>query len=295
MRTMSKYVLNVAGEYFAIYCERMLEFPKGYMPFIVRNSIPDDRYLFTIEIKCGYEHIVDDSEILLRQRTYMWTKENKKDVYYYLFTSRYSDLAEDKKMWCIKIEKNKCILYVRDNLTDIKFMKELFDRPWLQRLFSFFLPDNKILSHGGCIAKQGRGYMVMGECGKGKSTLIELAKKQQWDVLADDRILLEFGNNKIRVYATPWNMKNPHLITNVSTDVDYILFLEHANNTSNYLEKISYENNIGMIIQQTYFPHPKNMLIAYRDLQNHFNKYRPELFNYYFIPDKSSVQMLEVK
>jgi hypothetical protein len=59
----------------------------------------------------------------------------------------------------------------------------------------------RYLVHGAAIARDGVGYLVLGESGAGKSTLAAGALEVGWSVLSDDLAVIALGGDRIQLFG----------------------------------------------------------------------------------------------
>ena len=62
-------------------------------------------------------------------------------------------------------------------------------------------PHGRYLVHGAAIARDGSGFLVLGESRAGKSTLAAAALESGWAVLADDLVVLADERDAVRVFG----------------------------------------------------------------------------------------------
>jgi hypothetical protein len=71
----------------------------------------------------------------------------------------------------------------------------------------------------------GRGYLFLGNCGAGKSTMAGLFQRGGGaQILSEDRIILRFLDGRLWMYPTPWHSE-VELASPVRTEVTRIFFL----------------------------------------------------------------------
>ena len=266
---------------FTINSSQSIDLPLSYSYFIVKNKNVQSN--FNINVILSSQLKILQGETLIEQRTYKWVRHN--DILYYIFTKRNGELKDDKEPWVIEIRNKLCDLHIPSSVINLEF----FDRPWLHRLFSYFLPDNYVLSHGGCIEFENTGCLILGECGKGKSTFINLAAKMGFKSLCDDRIMLKFSNDKISCYSTPWNQKNPLLITNKVCIVKGVCFLEHSIQGENSIKQLNVADNAKLIVSQFYLPIPKNQLSYLVLFNKKIIKSDIKVWEYHFLPNEGAI------
>jgi hypothetical protein len=85
-----------------------------------------------------------------------------------------------------------------------------------------------VLVHACGLAHDGRGILLLGTSGAGKSTSARLwGQKPEASILSDDRIVIRFDGDGYRIYGTPWHgdagCESPG-----STRLDAVFILEQA-------------------------------------------------------------------
>lgn len=280
------YFFEINNEHFVVNSSRNIALPSSYSMFI--NHKKCNEILFHVNINYDSEVEIGEEKLLIQLRTYKWSLCNNK--LYFAFTKRNSNLEDDNHPWIIEIDGNYCNLHI----PSFKLNNDLFDCPWLHRLFSYFLSTNKVLSHGGCFEIDGEGCLVLGECGKGKSTFLSFTAKAGYRVLCDDRMMLELGS-EIVCCSTPWNTKNPNLISKQPCKIRYIVFVDHSYVGYNEVISLDYKTNIDKIISQFYLPIPKNQLQALVQYAKRMKQYNIKIWNFNFLPNLESVDILVKK
>lgn len=278
---INKYFFSIGGIEFVISSSVSINFPPSYRKFITNNS--SSSYLFCVNVYMESNVKVAQGKLLIKQRTYEWVKCER--GMYYIFTGRNRDLKDDGNPWILEIESNICNLFIPEAV----LKQEFFDRPWLHRLFSYFLPDDYVLSHGGCVKIGNSGCLILGECGKGKSTFIDLMANIGYETLCDDRVMLHFAENELFAYSTPWNMKNPQYITNKKCRVKGACFLEHAHSEENKLIELDVSKGVKTMVSQLYLPIPKKPLFYLVLYNKRLLKTTLMMWEYHFMPEKGAI------
>lgn len=277
----NKYTFLVGQTCFSIHSDYPLDFPLSYTKFFVENK--NKELDFEVKLYFLSRYDIPKGEVLVEQRTYKWIKVG--DTIYYVFSKRSTELKDDKAPWVLVIKGDKCELHI----PSICCSFEIFDRPWLHRLFSYYLSDDSVLVHGGCVLIDGGACLILGECGKGKSTFINIATRCGMKSICDDRFMLKFINNNVICYSTPWNQKNPNLLTNDSCLVNGICFLEHSKNNINSLEEFSISEKRKDIVSQFYLPIPKSQLTYLVLFNKKVSNLNIKVWEYAFLPNEGAI------
>lgn len=283
-----------------IYCDSEMELIdlEQYEKFPVRTNKEN-----TIRIKIFFEEKdidISDYDIIYWGKTYFWGKDKLNKQICFGFGARYqlADIdKKDKDIWyALSDEKfNNVNLYIdRKWLIDQSFSQEFLYRPWIQRLIVEKLAwENTLVLHGAACSINGCYFVFLGDSGVGKSTLCKLLESKGHKVLADDRILLTYDDEKIVVSGTPWNTKNPHFSRNDRGILKKVFFLNHG--TSNKIIQVDSIEIMRRVFKQVYKPLTcdKNEMInrvltLSRIISTKFPGY--ELF---FVPSTQVVTLLE--
>jgi len=93
-------------------------------------------------------------------------------------------------------------------------------------MITFLAQKRGLLVHACGINDNGRGYLLTGNSGNGKSTSANIWKKKA-TILNDDRIVIRFREGKFFMYGTPWHGD----YTGTSPEgiaIERIFFLQHG-------------------------------------------------------------------
>lgn len=77
--------------------------------------------------------------------------------------------------------------------------------------------QDRLLVHGGAVVVDGRTVLVLGESGRGKSTVALAALEQGWPVLSDDLVILRRAEDGIDVAGVP---RPPTVPTDLQAEVE---------------------------------------------------------------------------
>lgn len=117
-----------------------------------------------------------------------------------------------------------------------------------------------LLIHGAVISCENRGYLFAAPSGTGKSTHIGYWKEcfaEQVTVINGDKPLLEFRQDGVYAYGTPWCGKEGWE-TNDSVKLAGICFLERG--TENQIQPINGVLPMGMLFRQLYLPEEQEQM-----------------------------------
>jgi hypothetical protein len=108
--------------------------------------------------------------------------------------------------------------------------------------------------HGcGVIAPDGRGMLLTGHSGAGKSTSARLwAKHRASRVLSDDRIILRQENGRIHMYGTPWH-GDAGVAEAAQSPLDAIFVLQHGE--ANQLRPLGAAEGTAELFARSFVPH----------------------------------------
>ena len=116
------------------------------------------------------------------------------------------------------------------------------------------LPFDVLLLHGSAICMDGEVYIFIAPSGTGKSTHTRLWREQFGDrcyMINDDKPLIRFEGDDIRVYGTPWAGKH-NLGRNISAPLKAIIQLRRG--SENHIERVAKDKAFYSIMKQGYFP-----------------------------------------
>lgn len=108
--------------------------------------------------------------------------------------------------------------------------------------------------HGcGVIAPDGRGMLLTGHSGTGKSTSARLWSKHLASrVLSDDRIILRQENGRIQMYGTPWH-GDAGIAEAAHSPLDAIFVLQHGK--ANELRPLGVAESTAELFARSFVPH----------------------------------------
>lgn len=197
---------------------------------------------------------------------------------------------------CSEINKERMRKYLTDKAPlavveptdeDIETLKKAFDRQSKKYNFpaekygreslEYFLmhlqvadkllPFNVLLLHGSAICMDGEVYIFIAPSGTGKSTHTRLWREQFGDrcyMINDDKPLIRFEGDDIRVYGTPWAGKH-NLERNTSAPLKAIIQLRRG--SENHIERFPKDKAYYSIMKQGYHSPRKDEKIKTLRLQ----------------------------
>ena len=233
---------RVADHHFAIcgadLCQMIAKIP-GFIPFESSDDVEDDFSFisndllpvdFKVQYSFDYENILGEfgtteDGFFLRQ-----TPEGEEPLY----------------MWC-KEGDNRVYFNGNPSLRLFRFAL------WIG--YGLMTYDKGTIAvHSSCIVSNGKAVIFLGESGTGKSTHTRLWREQFGDrcyMINDDKPLIRFDGEAIRVYGTPWAGKY-NLGRNTSAPLKAIIQLRRG--SENHIEKVSKDKAFYSIMKQGYFP-----------------------------------------
>ena len=144
-----------------------------------------------------------------------------------------------------EIQREQTGNYSSDYLESVAICRKIAD---------YLIADSTILFHGSVVAVDNEAYLFTAASGYGKSTHARLWQElfgQRAVMINDDKPFLRITDHGILAYGSPWDGKH-HLSTNTSAPLKAVCILERSQ--INYLEPISKDMAMAMLIRQTHRP-----------------------------------------
>jgi hypothetical protein len=158
---------------------------------------------------------------------------------------------------------------------------------WIHRLST----GQGVELHGcGVIAPNGRGLLLTGHSGAGKSTSSRLWSKQAGArVLSDDRIILRREKGRVWMYGTPWH-GDAGIAEADRWPLDGIFVLQHG--VKNVLRPLSRGTASAELYARSFVPHHSTCAAAFN--LEFFSKVTAHVpcFDFSFVPDITAVEVL---
>lgn len=158
---------------------------------------------------------------------------------------------------------------------------------WIHRLSMGY----GVEMHGcGVITPHGRGLLLTGHSGAGKSTSARLWSKYSGArVLSDDRIILRRESNRIWMYGTPWH-GDAGIAEADRFPLDQIFVLEHG--ATNRVERMKVTTASAELFARSFVPHHSqegvSFVLAFFDA---LTSLLP-CYSFSFVPNLSAVEAL---
>ncbi|MGN1317940.1 MAG: hypothetical protein ACI4VF_02920 [Lachnospirales bacterium] len=134
--------------------------------------------------------------------------------------------------------------------------------------YEALLHFNGFMLHSSGVVKDGYAYLFSADSGTGKSTHTELWQKYFGEdnavIINDDKPAIRMVDNELYVYGTPWSGKTDKNL-NMRVPIGAIVFLERSVN-NNWVKEISVAEAIPLILEQTFRPRQKDMMIKLLDM-----------------------------
>lgn len=149
----------------------------------------------------------------------------------------------------------KIDLYRSNQDTEISSYEGLLpfplDYPFGEILMILILSKGRgLMVHACGIDDDGKGYLLAGNSGHGKSTVARLWKGRS-TVLNDDRIVIRYKDRRFWMYGTPWHGEytkvSPH-----GVPIEKIFFLHHADRNS--VKKCNGAGAASMLLTRSFPP-----------------------------------------
>jgi hypothetical protein len=150
----------------------------------------------------------------------------------------------------------KAVVYCGDmNIVEVagrKMVRNPVAHPVDQLLVMYMLADREgALIHSSGIDFHGRGYMLSGRSGAGKSTISRRFVSAGHEVLSDDRIVVRKIDGELRMFGTPWSGE-AGIAGNKDLPLHGIFFLHQG--VENLIKKITPAEAIERLIPVTSIP-----------------------------------------
>lgn len=226
------------GDQLSPLTEKLIEF---YAPFKIDNSGEKD-HICTITLWEQGKYIEPENDILT------WSGRKLK-----IETTRNIavDAQWDKNLDCnIKVYEGNNPIKTNDLLRYWEFSQRISIYPKL-------IKANAMLLHCSAFAVNNKAYIFIGPGGAGKSTIAMAAEKKGYTVITDDTAILEFKENKIIAYASPYKSKSGIIGSKGSWEVNsfYVLNKEHEESISEINIKDFTKNLQERIYESQYWAH----------------------------------------
>jgi hypothetical protein len=143
--------------------------------------------------------------------------------------------------------------------------------------------------HGcGVIAPDGRGMLLTGHSGAGKSTSARLwSNHSAARVLSDDRIILRQENGRIQMYGTPWH-GDAGIAEAAQSPVDAIFVLQHGK--ANELRPLGVAEGAAELFARSFVPHHSHEGLSSALKFFHAVTSSVPCFGFSFVPDFTAVE-----
>jgi hypothetical protein len=133
-----------------------------------------------------------------------------------------------------------------------KMVRNPITHPVDQLLVMYMLADRGgALIHSSGVDFHGRGYMLSGRSGAGKSTISRKFVLAGHEVLSDDRIIVRKIDEELRMFGTPWSGE-AGIAGNKDLPLHGIFFLHHG--AENLIKKITPSEAIERLMPVTSIP-----------------------------------------
>lgn len=117
-------------------------------------------------------------------------------------------------------------------------------------MICFLARERGLMVHACGINDKGKGYLLAGNSGHGKSTSAKLWKSEA-TILNDDRIVIRFREGRFWMYGTPWH--GDYTATSPEgVPLESIYFLKHAG--ENKMEPVKGARALSMLLARAFPP-----------------------------------------
>jgi len=252
--------------------------------------VTDSKCDLEFEVRFSERLNTSPGELVFESRG-LWKLFRNQEGYCFRMTSKFiGDLpykqaivAPDFKSGRIEISRE----YFAENEALNPLEYPLDELLWIHRLSM----GEGVEVHGcGVIAPDGRGLLLTGHSGAGKSTSSRLwQKKIGARVLSDDRIILRREKGRIWMYGTPWH-GDAGIAEADRWPLDGIFVLEHGLN--NLLRPLSRSTATAELFARSFVPHHSPDAVQF--VLEFFGKVTAcvPCFEFSFVPDFTAVEVL---
>ncbi len=124
----------------------------------------------------------------------------------------------------------------------------------LDQLLAMLLlaPCGGVVVHAAGVERDGRGVVLAGRSGAGKSTWMRLAaSREDWHGLSDDRVIVRRSGRTLRIHGTPWAGEG-QVAANRSAELAALVFLHQA--PRNELRRIDRREALAQLLPTASVP-----------------------------------------
>jgi hypothetical protein len=248
----------IAKVNFSVHCNDMPVLVEtqhiSYTPFLVENAVSGagsiciDVVLKTKEFPSieGLAEIFEDCG--------SWAMFMNGDEHYLVINPSLAGGPESIVRFDSRFEK--AVVYCRDmNIVEVagkKMVRNPITYPVDQLLVMHMLANREgALIHSSGVDFHGRGCMLSGRSGAGKSTISRRFAMAGHEVLSDDRIVVRKIDGELRMFGTPWSGE-AGIAGNKDLPLHGIFFLHHG--VENFIKKITPAEAIERLMPVTSIP-----------------------------------------
>jgi hypothetical protein len=205
------FAVNIAGLCLNFTAEEELSLVinERYRKFIAEDGTPD----IDIKVHCGElpDLILDQKVYETRGNGGPWTLYRNGDNYIYTIHSSETEAAP-YRIATFNTDFTRGDLYIKsaysygENDSDDMVCCNPIEYPFDEFIFIRKLSENQGVQLHACgITIDNKGILFSGISGAGKSTIAEVWKKKDVDILSDDRIVVRNIDEELIMYGTPWH------------------------------------------------------------------------------------------
>jgi hypothetical protein len=121
-------------------------------------------------------------------------------------------------------------------------------------IYPKLISENCIMIHCSAFAVNGKAFILIGPGGAGKSTIASAAKNKGYTVITDDTAILQFKENKIIAYASPYISKSGMIGAKGKWEVDR-LNKDKDESFTDLPRKVFNKNLLERIYESEYWAH----------------------------------------
>jgi hypothetical protein len=248
----------IAKVNFSVHCDDMpvLAEPRhaSYTPFLAEKTVSGVGS-FTIDVVLSTKEFPSTEALTeIFEDCGSWAMFTHGDEHYLIINPSFAGGPESVIRFNPRLEKT--VVYCNDmsvvEVAGKKMVRNPMEYPVDQLLIMYMLAEREgVLIHSSGIDFHGRGYMLSGRSGAGKSTISRRFESAGHEVLSDDRIIIRKIDGELRMFGTPWSGE-AGIAKNKELPLDGIFFLHQG--VEDIIKKITPAEAMERLVPVTSIP-----------------------------------------